>query len=86
MLNPVQEKIDCFLRSYDFRSIIDIQYFPDEATVLIVRDKRRGRANVLLDVGDLASPQEVLERVINHPAVDAERKKSGKFFVNYQYA
>ena len=84
MINAVQRKIDTFLSAYYMPSIVDIQYFEHDGEVIIFRNRNRGKLNIILDVSDLATPQEILERILNHPAIESQKMKSeNRFRINY---
>lgn len=69
MLSPVQEKIDSFLRATCIPKVLDIIYDPYEESVRIHRDRMRGYMDINIDCHDMSSPNEVLERIMNHPAL-----------------
>lgn len=84
MINAVQRKIDTFLSAYYLPSILDIQYFEADGEVIIFRNRKKGKLNIILDVSDLATPQEILERILNHPAIESQKMpKENRFRINY---
>lgn len=67
MINSIQSEIDNFIRSHTLKTVKDIVYIPfdDEAVVL----RKMGYRNVNIDLHDVASPLEAVERIASHLAV-----------------
>ena len=67
MISALQTLIDNYIRTTTLRSVNDIIYIPEESTVVVLR--KPGHKNVSIDLSEAASPNEGLERIINHLAV-----------------
>lgn len=67
MINAIQNEIDNYIRSHTLKTVKDIVFIPFDNEAVVLR--KMGYRNVNIDLSDVASPLEAVERISSHLAV-----------------